>query len=79
MCTGAAVPGLALTASALILPVGTPNPPLTAPNSGRRGGGQRTGGRGRGGQRPAGGEEEDSRLLVLLQRRRGRAGRTLHC
>lgn len=73
-----AVPGLALTAGAFILPVGTPRPTFTAPNSWWRGG-QRTRGRGGGSERPAGGEEKNSCLLVLQQGRRRGMGRTLHC
>lgn len=73
-----ALPGLALAAGAFILPVGPPRPALTAPDSRRRGRGQRARGRGGGGERPAGGEEEDGRFLVLLQGGRGRAGGPLH-
>lgn len=72
------VPGLALTAGALILPAGAPRPTFTAPDSRRRGGGERARGGGGGGERPAGREEEDGRFLVLLQGRRGGAGGPLH-
>lgn len=74
-----AVPGLALTAGAFILPVGTPSPALAAPDSRRRRRREGAGGRGGGGEGPAWRQEEDCRLLVLRQGRRGVAGWRIHC